>query len=221
MNKGGMKMNKLNKVYFPLVIKVFLTLSTMCFMVCCAFGMRHVPKHIVLSNELVNNDKRFMMAEEICEVELCESNTYLVSYNTHQILTPEMRTRLGLEIEDLESKLGKGNVPEHIFRRSDENWISGWMPPKIRKLFDKMDKFCYRFENDNFAVSINSKIIDNGEYNSAVAYVITNTPPPTTTNQNEYHPLLEKLKETSYSTNCSSTNSIPIGADPGKWIESL
>lgn len=177
---------------------------------CDAFGV-HMRRHILIVNMLTNKERRSALPEGICEVVLREDNKYDLEYKEKRLVNSEELAKIG-------KVLGEEKSPSFKFVNADVS-ISGRMPDNIRQLFENIDALCMTNGTDYFAVSIDSKLIDNGVYNSAIAFVVTNTS-LLEARQNGFHPILERLKCPPYdcNKNCDITNSIPLGANPSRWF---
>lgn len=174
-----------------------------------AIGM-HINGHIEVVNLEVNKKNRAALPEVIFDVTLKESCGYDVSYKEMNPIATEER----LKIEDW---LGQGRAP--TFRYVDsKDLFSGTMPLDIRQLFNNIDAFCLTNGTDYFAASIDSKIVNNGEYCRALSFVLTNTPPSDAV-LTKLHPVFGKLLlSDSHNCNSACTNSIPIGSNPALWF---
>lgn len=192
------------------VLKYYAITGMFILIFCNAFGM-HIRRHILVVNMLVNQEKRFVQPEGICEISLGENYEYSIEYKEKKLMNQEDRTQI-------EALLGKGKSPSFMFVNSDVS-VSGKMPEDVWQLFETLDTLCTRNDTDYFAVSFDSKLIDNGIYNSAIAFAVTNAVPSAISSK-EFHPMLERLKSPPYDygeTNVN-TNSIPFGADPARWF---
>ena len=210
MTKGVMCMNDLmqqnfNSRILKVCIAVVFCISCMGY----SLGM-HVNGHIEIMNMIVNKEKRSVLPESLFDVTLMGSNMYSVVYKEKKAIAPEEHSKI-------EEQLGKGNSPTVRYVDSDDCCI-GVMPTGIKLLFDNIDAFCSTNGTDYFAASVNSKMVENGEYAHALLFVVTNTPPTSATLKNS-HPVLEKLvSPESHTAHIANTNSIPVGASPEKWF---
>lgn len=211
MAKGVMCMNNFVRIDFnSRALKVYIAVSFCVFCMGHAMGV-HVKDRVDVVNLLVNQDNRSVLPESLFEVTLMESNMYSVVYKERKPIAPEEKVK----IEEL---LGKGNSPTVRYVDSDDCRI-GVMPPDIRSLYANIDAFCSTNGTDYFAASLNTNMIENGEYKRALLFVVTNTPPSLTTLKNS-HPALQKLMapEFIYKVCTADTNSIPDGASPARWF---
>lgn len=174
-----------------------------------AMGM-HISGHVNVVNLQVNKENRSVLPEGLFDVFLGECSRYDVVYKEKAIITVE-------EQRKIETHLGGGSSP--VFRYVDSgDRLSGVMPFDIRQLFDRIDAFCMTNGTDYFAASINSTIIDNGEYCRALFFVITNTP-PSSVRLEDMHPVLKKLRPFVYQEQIPvKADAIPIGVNPVLWF---
>lgn len=177
----------------------------------CGNGMCfHIPGRFEIVNMLINKENNAILPENIFDLRLEKGSAYRVEYNVKQA------------IDDTEKAIIKGQmgtvaVPEFRYVSNGE-MMSGVMPPDIRLMFDKLDSLCMTNGMDYLAVSIDSKLLNNGELARGIHFVITNTP-PTQEVVLKMHPVFGKLLSPEFEMKGTSvTNSMPIGANPIQWL---
>ena len=181
-----------------------------CVLLCGNGVCDHIPGRIEIVNILVNKENKAILPESIFDLELKKGSAYSVAYNVKKAIDDA-------EKAEIKGQMGTVPVPEFRYVSNGER-ILGVMPPDIRLMFDKIDALCKTNGMDYLAVSIDSKLLNNGELAKGIHFVITNTP-PTPEVVSKMHPVFGKLLSSEFEKNGTSvTNGIPIGANPMQWL---
>ena len=189
------------KYWIIFIVCVLLGGNGMCF---------HIPGRFEIVNILVNKENNAILPENIFDLRLEKGSAYRVEYNVKQAIDDTEKAKIKGQMETVA-------VPEFRYASNGE-MMSGVMPPDIRLMFDKLDSLCMTNGMDYLAVSIDSKLLNNGELARGIHFVITNTP-PTHEVVLKMHPVFGKLLSPEFEMKGTSvTNSIPIGANPIQWL---
>ena len=170
---------------------------------------RHIPGRFEIVNILVNKEKKAVVPEGVFELRLKKGTAYSVAYQTRKAMPDADKVKI-------EAEMGNVPVPEFLYCPNEESSL-GVMPPDIRLMFDKLDAYCVTNDTDYLAVSIDSKLVDNGELSKGLYFVVTNTP-PISESVAEMHPVFMQLWASRFEAGASATNGIPVGANPAQWF---
>jgi hypothetical protein len=177
----------------------------------CGNGMCfHILGRFEIVNILVNKENNAILPENIFDLRLEKGSAYSVAYNVKKVIDDAEKAVIA-------EKMGTVPVPEFRYVSNGERML-GVMPPNIRLMFDNLDALCATNGMDGLAVSIDSKLLNNGELARGIYFVITNTP-PTPEVVSKMHPVFGKLLSPEFEMKgTSATKGIPIGANPIQWL---
>ena len=178
----------------------------------CGNGMCfHIPGRFEIVNMLINKENNAILPENIFDLRLEKGSAYSVAYNVKKVIDDAEKAVIA-------EQMGTVPVPEFRYVSNGERML-GVMPPNIRLMFDNLDALCATNGMDDLAVSIDSKLLNNGELARGIHFVITNTP-PTPEVVSQMHPVFEKLRSPEFEMKGTSvTNDKPIGANPMQWLK--
>lgn len=172
----------------------------------------HIPGRLDIVNILVNKENNAILPESIFDLRLETGAAYSVEYNVKKAIDDAEKAVIA-------EQMGSVAVPEFRYVSNGERKV-GVMPPDIRHMFDKVDVLCATNGiMDYLVVSIDSKLVDNGELARGIHFVITNTPPEPEV-VSKMHPVFGKLRSFGLEMKGSSvTNGVPIGVNPMQWLD--